>query len=61
MNEFTYVADKETKGTFRFAPNVAAEDYLGQATIYIKKEALEDMGIKNIQVGKTEIKVSIKL
>ena len=47
MNQmkFNYQVDKETKNTYRFQPDAAAQDLLGQATIYIRKDALKALGI----------------
>lgn len=43
--KFNYQVDKETKNTYRFQPDAAAQDFLGQATIYIRKDALKALGI----------------
>lgn len=54
--KFSYQMDKETKNTFRFQPDAAAQDFLGQATIYIRKDALRAMGIDPRQTLVIEIK-----
>ena len=46
-NTFHYVADKVTKNTIRFQPDTDAQAQLGQATIYIQKSALPQLGIKD--------------
>lgn len=51
--KFNYYVDKETKNTYRFQPDEAATELLGQATIYIKKSALPALGINDIKAGIT--------
>ena len=40
-----YVVGKETKGTFRFAPDAEGQEVIGNATIYLPKEAIKNAGI----------------
>jgi hypothetical protein len=45
-NKFNYFCDKPTKNTYRFQPDYKAVQILGQATIYLQKSALDQLGIK---------------
>ena len=53
MKKFKYYCDKETNNTYRFQPDVLAVRELGQATIYIRKDALIKLGIKDPRDGLT--------
>jgi hypothetical protein len=44
--KYNYYCDKETKNTYRFQPDGdLARDFLGQATIYLKKSAVKALAI----------------
>lgn len=49
--KFNYYVDKETNNTYRFQPDVLAARELGQATIYIRKDALKRLGVADIKDG----------
>ena len=51
--KFNYYVDKETNNTFRFQPDTLAARTLGQATIYIRKDALQSLGCADPKDGLT--------
>ena len=50
---FKYNMEKETKNTIKFYPDLAGEALLGQAALYIQKDALKEMGITKPSEGLT--------
>ena len=44
--KINYCLDKETKGTYRFAPDAGGQEIVGYATIYLLKDFCRHVGIK---------------
>ncbi len=44
--KINYVLDKETKGSYRFAPDADGQKQIGDATIYLSKPVCSALGIK---------------